>query len=209
MIIPISEKRLVPIGSCSPWSKNPKAVKKSDYDRCKRQILDLGLYKPLIACPPDKSEPGDWIILGGNTRLAILEDLNQDEVEISIVYPKNEAERLKYALSDNDIVGEIIEEKLAELAYINREKINLADFKINLAPPVSLETITLNLTPEAKDAAADLDEELAGSAGLMEAEIKIIVPKENEAEIREWLANGERGTAPGLGKGVMKRCGLL
>lgn len=55
----------------------------------------------------------------------------------------------------------------------------------------------------------DLDAELARLEGNEEVDIVITVPAIHVETVREWLANGERTTAPGMGKGVMRRCGIL
>jgi hypothetical protein len=55
----------------------------------------------------------------------------------------------------------------------------------------------------------DLDAELARLEGNQEVDIVITVPAKYADEVRQWLANGERTTAPGMGKGVLRRCGLL
>jgi len=55
----------------------------------------------------------------------------------------------------------------------------------------------------------DLDEQLEELDGLEEVDIKISIPSKYRAQVEDWLANGEAKTAPGFGKGVMKRCGLL
>lgn len=36
----------VPISKVSPWQENPRRIKKRDFERLKKQIKALGLYKP-------------------------------------------------------------------------------------------------------------------------------------------------------------------
>jgi len=55
----------------------------------------------------------------------------------------------------------------------------------------------------------DLDAELARLEGNQEVDIVIRVAAKYADEVRQWLANGEATTAPGMGKGVLARCGLL
>jgi hypothetical protein len=55
----------------------------------------------------------------------------------------------------------------------------------------------------------DLDAELARLEGNQEVDIVIRVAAKYTDEVRQWLANGEATTAPGMGKGVLRRCGLL
>ena len=45
--------------------------------------------------------------------------------------------------------------------------------------------------------------------GISDNNILITVPQQYVEDIVAWLANGESKTGPGMGKGVMKRCGLL
>jgi hypothetical protein len=56
---------------------------------------------------------------------------------------------------------------------------------------------------------SDFDEELDELEGYEEVDIRITVPTMHKEEVVDWLANGESKTAPGMGKGVMRRCGLL
>lgn len=55
---------------------------------------------------------------------------------------------------------------------------------------------------------SDLDQQVADLDGCQEVDIMITVAQKFESQVREWLANGEAQTSPGLGKGVLKRCGL-
>ena len=56
---------------------------------------------------------------------------------------------------------------------------------------------------------SDLDNELEMLEGMEEVVILIRVPEKFKDELVKWMANGELHTAAGLGKGVLKRCGLL
>lgn len=56
---------------------------------------------------------------------------------------------------------------------------------------------------------SDYDAEVADNEGYIEVDIKITVPAMHEADVRAWLSNGNPMTAPGMGKGVLQRCGLL
>jgi len=63
--------------------------------------------------------------------------------------------------------------------------------------------------PGDPDKWSDFDKDNDGMAGLEEVDIVIVVPKKHVEAVRAWLADGEQDTGPGMGKGVMKRCGLL
>jgi len=133
----------VSIEQVQNWEDNPRNIKTKDFERLKRQIKELGVYKPMIACP----ENGGYTVLGGNMRLRALKELGIKEVEISIVHPKSKAEKIKYALSDNDRAGEYEEEKLAELVYPHIDEIELGDYKIDVGEPVNLQDVIEDYAP--------------------------------------------------------------
>lgn len=138
------EIKKVPISEVKVWEKNPRNIKIKDMERLKKQIQELGVYKPLICV----QENGSYITLGGNMRLRALKNMGIQEVEISIVEAKSEAEKIKYALSDNDRTGEYMEQELAELVYPHIEKINLKDYKIDLGEPIEIKDIVEGYTPD-------------------------------------------------------------
>ena len=133
----------VPIEDVRAWQDNPWDCKTADFKRLKRQIEKLGVYKPLICC----DEGGKWLCIGGNKRLLALRELGHAMVDVSIVEPKNEAEKLEYAISDNDPIGIINTQKVAELIYPHIETIELETFKISLDEPVDLKHIVEQFGP--------------------------------------------------------------
>jgi hypothetical protein len=194
----------VPASLVEPWEKNPRGITKDDFARLKRQIKKLGVYKPLLCVKKN----GRYIVLGGNMRIRALKELGAEEVDVSIVEAPTDAEKIEYALSDNDRAGYYEEQALAELVYPHIDDIQLEDFKVDLMRAVSLKEIVSSTGPGGKDY-ADLDNELEAEAGVTDTPIEIIVPASKADEVRQWLANGEPNTGPGRGIGVMKRCGLL
>jgi len=147
----------VPIDQVKTWEENPRNIKTEDFERLKKQIKELGVYKPMIACPKN----GGYTVLGGNMRLRALKELGIKEVDISIVHPKSKAEKIKYALSDNDRAGEYEEEKLAELVYPYMQDIDLEEFKIDLEEPISLKDVIEGYGPNldgSEDETPDIDD---------------------------------------------------
>lgn len=141
----------VPITECEPWEKNPRNIRKRDFERLKRQLQDLGQFKPLIA----ERINGKYIILGGNMRIRALQDLGFQEVNIILVKPKDEATRIKIALADNDRAGEYDDQALAELIYEHADEIQLHDYKIDVGKQADLETVLTAYGPEFDQAAED------------------------------------------------------
>lgn len=56
---------------------------------------------------------------------------------------------------------------------------------------------------------SDFDRQLEEDEGFIEVDIKIRVARQYEGDVKAWLAYGEPLTAAGMGKGVLRRCGLL
>jgi len=54
-----------------------------------------------------------------------------------------------------------------------------------------------------------LDKEMAEREGMEDVTVGVVVPVMYHDAVVQWLANGEPLTAPGIGRGVLKRCGLL
>lgn len=144
----------VPIEKCELWDKNPRGITKKDFERLKKQIQKLGVYKPLVAC----EENGKYIILGGNMRLRALQELGYKEVELSIVGAKSEKEKIEYSLSDNDRVGYYEEEKLAELIYPHIDELELEDFKIDIGEAISLKDVVEDFGPDIDEKADEVPE---------------------------------------------------
>lgn len=146
----------VPIDKVIPWDKNPRGIKEEDFERLKRQIKKLGVYKPLLCY-----QEGDrFVTLGGNMRIRALKELGFKEVEISLVKPKSEAEKIEYSLSDNDRAGYYEDVKLAELIYPHLEELNLNDFKVDIGNPRDLKDIVQQFGPDFEIEEKEIDENL-------------------------------------------------
>ena len=144
----IEKSLIVNIEQIKNWEQNPRAIKKEDFERLKNQIVDIGLYKPLL-CEP---ENGNYIALGGNMRLRVLQALRIGDVWITVIQPANEKERIQIALSDNDNVGYYDEQQLAELMYPYKDQI-WKDYK------VGFETPKFNMDAFLKGQFEDVDED--------------------------------------------------
>lgn len=121
----------VGIERVKPWAKNPRGIKRDDFERLKKQIRDLGEYKPLLCY----EEGGEYVVLGGNMRLRAYRELGVKEVDISIVEAPSEARKIQFALSDNDRAGFYEEDKLAELVLPEVPNLDLSQFKVDIGEP--------------------------------------------------------------------------
>ena len=152
---PLNIKR-IPIAQVVPWEDNPRGIRIEDFERLKRQILELGVYKPLLVV----QEKGKYVVLGGNMRIRALQELGVKEVEISLVTPKTEAERIEFALSDNDRAGYYEQEQLAELVLPHLKSLNLENFRVDIGTTLNLKELLERFGPELEPKEQDLDESL-------------------------------------------------
>ncbi len=132
------------------WDRNPRAIKKEDFERLKKQISELGQYKPLIV-NSGKYWGREGDIAGGNMRFRAYQDLGTKEAWVSIVDPKSEAEFFKYALSDNDRAGYYIEDQIAQLVSEFGVEISLDDYKLDLGESITLTDLLNKLGPESEE----------------------------------------------------------
>jgi len=119
-----------PLETLKLWENNPRTISEENFERLKRQIKKLGEYKPLVITP-------DGTVLGGNMRLRAYRELGFKKAWVSVVHPKSEEEKIEYALSDNDRVGEYQEDELANLIG-NYPNLDLETFAVDLGKAVPL-----------------------------------------------------------------------
>jgi len=100
------------LSELTEWASNPRSINRDAFDRLKKQITRLGMYKPLLV---DQNNT----ILGGNMRYKALVDLKTTEVAVIVRECKDDTERIEIALSDNDRAGYYNETELAELVELN------------------------------------------------------------------------------------------
>jgi DNA modification methylase len=125
------------------WSKNPRSIQPEDKERLIKQITDLGQYKPLIITK-------DGEILGGNMRFDVYQELGIKDVWVSIVNAETEADKVKYALSDNDRAGQYEEQQLAKLIEELGVDIDLDEYKVDLGEPITLAQLLENLQDDSE-----------------------------------------------------------
>ena len=143
-------KEYWPIEKLRNWEQNPRTISEKNFERLKAQIKELGEYKPLLVCP-------DGEVIGGNMRLRAYRELGFKECWVSVVNPKDEAEKLKYALSDNDRVGQYDEDSLANLLG-NFEDVDLSNFSVDLKEPTNIQDLLDQFKEVVEDEAPEVDE---------------------------------------------------
>jgi hypothetical protein len=136
-------KETWPIGRLSNWDKNPRSIRKADFERLKRQIKKHGQFKPVIVTP-------DGEVIGGNMRLRAYRDLGIADVWVSVVDPKDEAEKVGIALADNDRAGYYEEQAVAEL-LCSIPDLDLEDYHFDLGKTVSAKDLLGQFAPVEED----------------------------------------------------------
>jgi hypothetical protein len=126
------------------WSDNPRAIKKDKFEELKHRITEYGQIKPLIITP-------DGEVLGGNMRLRAMQELGIEDIWVSVVNPKTEAEKVKIALTDNEEMGYYEDQALAELIEKYKEDIDLTKYSVHLKDPISLADLLQQFAPEPEE----------------------------------------------------------
>lgn len=143
------------VDELAPWDKNPRGINKDDFERLKRQITNLGIYKPLLINK-------DNVVLGGNMRLKAYQDLGIEEVEVSVVDAQTPKRMLEYALSDNDRAGYYEDQQLAELVA-SVPDIDLGDYKVDMGKPISIGELLQQLGPgDVNNTNQEIDTDILG-----------------------------------------------
>ncbi len=180
------------LGELVEWEKNPRQLSKHDAQQIAQSIKTFNLADPLVI-------NADNQIIGGHQRKRVMLDngySSDDLVDVRVPSRQltaKEVEELNLRLNRNvggwdyDILANEFE--LTELL-----EWGFTEFELGLVVPEDY---------------SDFDEMLESLEGYEEIDIKITVPAMHEEAVIDWLSNGESKTSPGMGKGVLRRCGLL
>jgi len=176
----------IPIEKVRVWEKNPKeGIRKRDYQRLKSYIKKKGIFKRWLVCP-DPKKKGSYIILGGNTRYEVVtrEFKEIREIDVNVVYPKNEKEMLEYALMDNDQMSDYDLQQIAEMAYPYREELDLTGIRINVGDTRSLKNVIEDFSP---DIERGEDPDFEFTPELYESQNYIVLYFDNELDWKSAL----------------------
>jgi DNA modification methylase len=136
-----------PISELKEWKDNPRNISKKDFERLKGQIQKLGQYKPLLITPEGE-------VIGGNMRIKAYRELGIKDIWVSIVEPKDENEKLEYALSDNDRAGYYDDDLLANL--IPNYQIDWSQYAVDMKPPEDIQQLIDRIAPIEEDEAPEV-----------------------------------------------------
>jgi len=181
------------------WEQNPRSIRKEDFERLKKQIQELGQYKPLIITK-------DGEVIGGNMRLRAYRELGIEDVWVSVVDPKDDMEKLKYALSDNDRAGYYDDDLLANLSSAFPD-FEWSDYAVDLTPPETLDKVLFKEEVQEDEVPEVSDEEPISKLGEVYqlGRHRLLCGDSTKIEDVEKLMNGQKAdmvfTDPPYGMG--------
>ena len=184
-----NDKRL--LSDLIPWVRNPRQVKVEQVKRLQESLTEFGQPETIAIGPGNE-------LYNGHQRLKSWADKFGDiEVDVRIAsreLTEKEREKLTIFLHKG-AAGEWDFDTLAnEFDVDDLLDWGFEPFEIGIIEPLDY---------------SDLDDENDRLEGMQDITIIITVPELYENDVIEWLANGEMKTSTGIGKGVLKRCGLL
>jgi len=212
----------------SKIKKHPANPKKHDEPEIARSIYRFGFLVPAIV------DETTGLLAAGHGRADVLLDAHSQNKEppagIQVTESgewampvirgvafsdESELEAFLVAANQTTIAGGWDDERLANVLVGLR---NEGEFKLDGTgyTAAMVDQLVRQVTENAGGIEADeyqdfsdLDRQLEELDGYQEVDIRITVPAMHETQVTEWLANGEVLTSPGMGKGVLRRCGLL
>ena len=168
-------------------------------------IKGFGFVEPIIGWRNEKNEAE---IIVGHQRRDAARKQGLEKVPIIFFPFKDREEAIAYNIMSNR-AAELSDwdfPKLKEdLEFLDTGNIDLG---LTGFTTEKIEDLMTWLRPPGGED-AEFDAQLSDLAGMEDTIITITVPAKYVAKVEEWLAEGERQTSTGRGKGVMRRCGLL
>ena len=178
-----------------PWPRNPRQIRQDQAKRLNESLDDFGQVDVIAIGPGGEVYNGHqrlnvWAAEHGpdfevDVRVASRELSEKERERLTVLLHKGAAGEWDFDTLANEFeLDELLEWGFSE-AYLGF------------------------VTADDYEDFSDLDDELDSLDGWQEVDVKLTVPARHQEAVIEWLANGEAKTAPGMGKGVLRRCGLL
>lgn len=169
------DKTYLPLESLKNWDKNFRNIHQEDFNRLKIKLESMEQIRPLIVTP-DETEPGKYIVLGGNMRLKGYKDLyetnpqkyaqvwvlivdflqkedglwyaNVSGVEAAKRFSSKLDAYMEYSLLDNDRSGYYDADQMAN--NMPQFNIDWSEYAIDLTEPITIQDFVDGVAPEDK-----------------------------------------------------------
>jgi len=159
-----------------------------------RRSLDNVYFEPIVV------NDRNGLMISGHLRLKVLQDMKYIQADVSVV-DVDEETHLAMMVAANRMQGDDdLEGLMAILDKMGKMDIGLTGITEN--------DLASMLEQQVEDY-SDLDAQSSKLDGYEDSTVLVVVPIKHRDAVVEWLANGEPVTGPGIGRGVLKRCGLL
>jgi len=200
--------KMVPVAACSP---HPMNYNRHDEEQIKDLRLSLRRFGQVKSIVVQDDGADGFLLVAGEGIWRASKDEEIEELRADVIPTDWEPPRvLAYLGADNELARRAQPDE-AQLAALIEQVGKQADeelAKLAAGGELAMNQIVAANEWDNEDW-SDLDDELDSLAGMEEVNITITVASQYHDAVVDFLANGESKTAPGMGKGVLKRCGLL
>jgi len=190
---------MVQIASIRPNPRNPNKHPPEQVEKLAKLIKAHGWRNPITV------STRSGLVVQGHCRLLAAQKLGLKQAPVDYQDFDSDAQEWAVMVADN-VIAELAEieglkmgELLCELDQLNY------DLDLTALSPEQIENHVSGPIIDFKD----LDNESKRLAESEDTSIVIIVPIKYFEVVQNWLCNGEMKTSAGMGRGVLKRCGLL
>lgn len=193
--------RVVDVDELTPHPRNYNRHSAQQVDELGQSLDDFGQYKNVVAWR-DPSNGVLYMLAGHGLLDGAIKD-GRTRIVVNDRSDLTRAQAMALMASDNFTISTDFDYPL------------LADIVTDLEFPADVPGLGEDVRAAILEMAgggldySDFDSQLDSLDGYQEGDIKITVPAMYRDRVIDWLSCGESKTAPGLGKGVMRRCGLL
>lgn len=150
------EFKKVEFRKLEPWNLNPRDIRTDALHFLAKKMKEKGIFRNFVTwCPGDdypQKDNGRYVVGGGNMRWLVLKEAwkcpSDMLVQISVNFPKTEAERIELSLLDNYEAGIYLEQPTGELLYPYKDEIDLSMFRFSFTNPTDLKTIVDGFGPD-------------------------------------------------------------
>lgn len=189
--------------SLMPFQGDLKTLSEENLDKLKQSIIKYGFTVPAFVW----EDQGKKYILDAHQRQKALQSLFEDgytipDIPIIYIQAADRKEAAAKLLHISSQYGEFTQQGFAD--FVLDADLNIDDLNIRLTN----EEMNLSLQDNIVDY-EEFDNEMDYLSDIEDIEIRILIPSMYQEKVLEFLSNGERKEAAGLGRGVMKRCGLV